>query len=466
MPFHYLGVFVALGFMIYLGDCLLYPVIGRPREALSILERLGYALALGSGALTAWMVLLSLAGVPFSAAAILLILLPAVAVRLISTRLSARAEGTPAGRSSPLPPSIGDLLPAWISLPVLGGAVLVVFVGSLQEPIAEVDAIAHWAFHAKVFYLEKTALPEFLTGGGIERGVLHWPPLLPLTQTCAHLAMGTYDDFAVKLIFPFFYLGMLGVVFGCAKRFLSWRSGLAVVMLLGTLPAILIYFAGGSVASAYADVPLALFTAGVSCALVTWIRREHKDVRFLMLAGVLAAIGIWVKREGLAFSAVAVVAIWIFGLSDRRRPIPLWHMIGATAIVGGSLALQALYKIRFPGPFTGHEIDPAWLLSPAGASRALSNARYLALEAANPARSGILHVLLVALIVLRFRSLRCPAVLAMLFLIAGQLVATIAGMALSDFSPEALGVLTARRMLIHVAPPAALSVALLSRQAP
>ena len=446
----------SIGFAIVVGDGLLRIVLGGETRRFPWAPRLAFAFALGEAAIVLWMILLSLAGLRFSVAAILPLAVVAILARLRERNRMLEADAAP-GDPGP------RLLPVPVAAILLAAAAGVVFLGSFQEPIAEVDAIAHWAMHAKVFAHDRTALPVFLTAGGVGDGVSHWPPLLPLAQTWSHLAMGAYDPRLIKGIFPLFYLAILALLAGALRRHLPRGPVLAGVVLWATLPALVVPFPAGSIASAYADAPLSLYLAATAAALLAWVL--DRSNRSLVLAGILAGAALWLKREGLVFAGVAVAGVWIrllfFG-GRRRGARALASGALFSMIVIASIALQALYKSRFPGPFTGDPIDLGALLSAGGLRRIAESAGYLIREGLHPGRWGFLWIGFVLLVFARIRRIADPPVALLLFLLAGQLAAALAGMAVSEFAIERIARLDMRRVLIQVAPLAAMAIAFLA----
>jgi hypothetical protein len=447
------------------GAVVLHLVLGRAADDLGRAGRLALSFLLGIGVLTLWMVGLSLAGIEWS---LMLVGAPVLAALIARARIHRRGfarqteeredgrQETEGGERSGAP--LGDRVSGW----VLAGAAVVSVLGSLREPIAEVDAVAAWAFHAKVFFLERSACPGFLTSGAAGSGVSHWPPLVPQAQAWGHLNIGSYDDRMVKLLFVAFYLAMLGSVAGGLRRAWDPASVRTLLVPLATIPALIVPFPAGSVASAYADVPLAAFVAAAAAALVHW--ESDRSTRWLVLAGLLAGAAPWVKREGLAFAGVAVLVVSLRTAAGRHgKPAArLATVLLFAGIVAASVAVLAAYKSRFPGPFAGEAIDLARLATAQGTERLGSNLRNLLVEAIQPTRWGILWALLVIVAVARGRHLRQgPAALAGL-LLAGQILATLIGMTLSEFSPERMARLDMRRVLLHVAPLAALATGLLA----
>jgi hypothetical protein len=490
----YLRLVLALAFVGVLGyaglwivDALL-PTPGQAStRAGGTARRLAYAFALGMGVTAAGMLLWSWLHIRLSLLAMIVLGVFPVCVYLVRRKLG--RGGTPAGALAAGPEHLGsepagpnfecrDLLPRKLVLALLGAAVAVVVLTCFLEPIVEVDPTAGWALHAKVFYYERTALPPFLTCGAAGPYVSHWPPVVPLVQTWGHIAMGAYDDHKIKLVFAVAFAALLALVYGTLREHLRSSPALVMVFILATVPAIAVHFPAGSVASAHADVPFALFLTGAAVSLMAWA--ETRQTRAVALAGLLAALAIWVKVEGLAFAAVSSFCVWLFwavgwvrnraqGRAGSRIANPtvsragtLSHPLLYSALVLVSLVLYALYKAQFRAPIAGEAFDPGRALAPETVIAGLKIAAFTCLEAVNPGRWGFIWILLAILVVLRSKHLARPMILMPLLLVVGQVACAVVVMAASGLSPEYWAFHTVRRVLIHVAPIAVILVGLLA----
>ncbi|MFH1844863.1 MAG: hypothetical protein ABIF77_16860, partial [bacterium] len=445
MAIKLLGLVFACVCLVYLGYGPVRLILGRPGGRATRLTMLAYGLPLGMTILNFAVVLYGLAEIRFSLLNLLpLLLLPGGLHFLARRRDKTTAFAGPDNDLQPAdmaPRDAGsNLLPRPYSLAILIAAGVAVTLGCLLEPIAETDAVAHWALHAKIYFYDRTVFSPFMTLGGAGlTGVSHCPPLYSITQTWLHLGMGQYDDLLVKLHLPLLYLAMLICIHAGMRRFVSSTDALALLLVPATLPAIIVPFPAGSVATAYADVPLALFIAGVTGLLIGWCR--GRDWRYLLLAALLAAGAIWIKREGLAFAGVATVVVWGFSLIAPRGDSVLtrWRRLlspaGFTGILVASFLLQAVYKSHFPGAFAGEPIIWGEVLGSHGLNRALASARYLLLELFKPSRWGFLWILVAGLLVIRHRLLGQRTVLLLLLLLLGQFAAIVLGMTISEFEP-------------------------------
>lgn len=458
MIWRYAVALLSLCFSTFLGYGVLRIVLAESMRRLSWYELIGYSFALGLGVIAAAIMVMSSSSVEITFLPMLgLVLLPIASVVLVKVGRRRGAQAHAILNGGQLPDCI-QILPRGVLVAVLLAAVAVVFVGSLAEPIAEVDATAAWAFHAKVFFYERTVQPAYLTDGGCGRSLSHWPPLYPLAQTWTHMAMGTYDDLRVKITFPLYFLAVLGIIYGSLKCHFPRSYCLAMLVILATVPALVVPFPAGSVASGYADLPLALFFAAAASALVWWVSTGNG--RVLLLAAVYASLGMWVKREGLAFAGICTASVWLFWLTshEKRRANGIRMPITFALVCGASLLLQYLHRLKFVGPFFC-EVVNGDVGIPGGAMVKFAElSAYLLLEVANPSRWGFLWLLAILLVILRYRAIRHPVAALLLFLIAGQIAATLIFMLLDPCSAKYHAMLNMRRVLIHLAPIATLFV--------
>jgi hypothetical protein len=457
----YAAIILALGFSTFLGYGVLRGTVGKRPGVLSSAEWVGYSFSLGLGITAAAMVLLTTLRIRFTLQAILWTAVVPIGF-LVYGRL-----GRPGGGSDEVGPSSSHefvsprLLPVALLLAVLGVAVFTVFFGSFLEPISEVDTLAAWAFHAKVFYYEGTALPSYLTCGASGEQMSHWPPFYPLLQTWNHIAMGTYDDYKIKLLPVVIYLMLLVTVWGILGRHLSRAYALSLLVVLATLPALVVPFPGGSVASAYADLPVALLMVAALGMMLRWVEAKH--VRWLVLAGVLSAFAIWTKREGNAFALAATLGVWlVWALGGRKSRARILGPASFTAICSAGFGLIVLYNSRFAGPALPEGLGTSSTPVADIAANLLLGMKYTLIESLNPSRWGFMWILLAAFMVLRWKKLALPEIGLPLFIMALQTAGALVFMAASGVSMERHASLNLRRVLIQLAPMATVALAYLS----
>ena len=455
---------LAVIFMALTGYCLVALVFRCSLGLLSRAEIVGYSFALGMTFVGAAMIVLSACHVPLSVPGILAAGCLPVAL-LVGFRArrcrSAARDATNGWRGARF--ASHARIPRTFLLLALAAALLFVFLGSVSEPMTEIDTVAAWGFNAKVYYCERTVFPAFLTHGLSGPLASHWRPLLPLAETWTYLSMGTWNDRIVKVLFFLTYAALLGILYGTLRRFLSPTLSLALPLVAATAPAIVVPFPSGSVASAMADVPFALFVAATVCLVTCWMAKQ--DRRYLILASLFAAATVWVKREGLPFAWTCVAVLWILEMLRRPRAVrsnvvsPLLFTL-APAI---STVLVVLYSSRFPGPLAGELIQIDQAISTLSASRFVQLAVAIIFHAGDPTKWGLLWLLLALLIVLRPGHVRQRIIAFPLLVIVGHVAIALVYMAVTHaYSISHYVNLDMRRVLIQLAPAATVAVALLA----
>jgi hypothetical protein len=142
-----------------------------------------------------------------------------------------------------------------------------------------------------------------------------YPLLVPFTEFWLYTWLGRVDRSIIKVLFPIFYLSLIGFVVGAVRRVADRRSGMLAAIALGLLPPLTLI---PGAASGYADVPLAAAVAGaISCALIG-MRGEKRDVA--ALGSALLGVAVWTKSEGLLFA----IAIALSTLALKRGRVVLW----------------------------------------------------------------------------------------------------------------------------------------------
>ena len=168
-----------------------------------------------------------------------------------------------------------------------------------------------------------------------------YPLLVPFTEFWLYSWAGRINQSAVKVIFPLFYLSLIGIVAGAARRVANRRAGVLAAIALGWLPPLTLI---PGAASGYADVPLAAAVAGAgSFALIGFTAGSRNAV---LLGGTLSAAAVWTKVEGLMLAVVIGLAASVV---TRRRPGALLWLPLVAALPW--FAFQRLYGGTAGGDF-------------------------------------------------------------------------------------------------------------------
>lgn len=280
-------------------------------------------LALSLGALTLWMLALTLAGA-LSLGAVragTLGLFGAGAAicwragaRL--TRPRVRGGGIGAGvRRCPLAAGI---------LAVAAGLAGLIVLNALYWPFYAPDAVSIYADQSRVIY-QARALPQ-------DEGLYEmYPMLLPLSHTYAYLAAGAMDEYLAKVTVAALALGALGATYALGRALYGWRVGLGAAALLALTPEFTRWASAG-----YTDIPAGFFAA--LAALAAWWLAEERSLRAAWLLGAMAGLAAWTKNSALAF--VLSAGLWL--VYARWRGWANWQH-GLALAMGLALAAGPWY---------------------------------------------------------------------------------------------------------------------------
>jgi hypothetical protein len=215
---------------------------------------------------------------------------------------------------------------SWFEGLVLLTAVLVqilILVQALAVPMEGFDARYIWGFKAKVLAHEHTLYaPPFLdpTWPHLHRG---YPAGIAWLESIPAVVAGTFDDRALKLLFPWFLVSLALTVYGGARRELSCSRARALVWaaLVACLPPFFWHPEGGTAHDGYTDLPLAASYAAAAVTLLAWLRSP--SMRALLTTALLAALCGYLKREGqlLAALLLAVIVVRSWRARDWRSPL-------------------------------------------------------------------------------------------------------------------------------------------------
>jgi hypothetical protein len=316
-------------------------------------QRMGAAFGVGLVWVTTVLGLSALLGLPLAwRAAGVLIVCPPVAWWLWRTRVASR--GGSIGRSGA--PVVGRD-PWWWGLVAVAAFLWAVVAGrAIATPLRFWDAWATYAFKAKIMYVE----------AGIPRSVFelagapNYPLGIPFQEVWTAWFVGTWDDIAIKWLFPAYLLALMCLVYGALRERWSARAAMAGMLFVVGLPLLLQHAHDG-----YTDLPFAFFALGSAIFLTRYaLRRDRRDV---FVAAVLTAGLVWTKEDGVLFMAFNGVLLigWAAcrsGLTARSVSRDVGAYLALPALVWGTwtlvkVALAIPSNLRADVPSVGTLFD-------------------------------------------------------------------------------------------------------------
>lgn len=342
-----LGLLFALLLPYAIGDALLAACVrdGRAWREPGIFPWLaGAAWIVGAFLLTLVMRGVAMAGLPFSVASIGVPGLAIVAAAgLLAWRRNGEGwrdtigivrDGVAARDLAGAARAAWFVLLAWLAL---RAAMLLVEV--VERPIYPWDAWSAWATKAKVYFAERTIVPFGDAAQWMAAAPGTWydaapgqPATLPLVQAWIATAMGRFDDARVTLPWWLWFVALLLVTYGEARRRGVGRlPSLAAAWFAGSLPLM-----GAQVALAgYADLPTAAaFTLGALAGARAARTRAPVDAFAATLALAAAAS---MKTSGWVWVVIALPGLAAAALGPawtRRIAIAIPALAAAVVAVG------------------------------------------------------------------------------------------------------------------------------------
>jgi Dolichyl-phosphate-mannose-protein mannosyltransferase len=209
------------------------------------------------------------------------------------------------------------------------------FFRALIKPIESYDAVAIYAIKAKIFYLAHSIPADYFTRISGLYPHPDYPLSIPLAETFIYTFLGTFNDQLVKVIFPLFFVGILGMLYFAVRRFASRAYALLFTFLLASIPQFNSY-----AANAYQDLPLAYYYFTSAIFLFKWI--EDRDrFQYLLVSAIMAGLAGWTKNEGMLYCIINCVVIMSFALLDIRGRS--WRTVRSLA-----LYLSIIFVIMLP----------------------------------------------------------------------------------------------------------------------
>jgi len=193
---------------------------------------------------------------------------------------------------------------------------------AFARPVWNVDAQTRWVYHGQWLAEYGTVLPARMEDPSWALHHPRYPPLVPAAAGLT-LELGGDRDLGVRPLFPFFFLALLGVVFGCGCRRRGARLAglatfaLAVVPCFGWLPSFK-HALGLGADAALADVPLALLLTAFAVLLLEGTREPRRGV--VPLAAWMGAGAVLTKQEGGVLALLFLLAAVLWARRTPREP--------------------------------------------------------------------------------------------------------------------------------------------------
>ena len=233
--------------------------------------------------------------------------------------------------------------------------VLYAFFRAFIKPIEAYDAIATYAIRSKIFYLTGSMPHDFFYNLSQLFPHPDYPLNIPLSETFVYLFLGSVNDQLVKIIFPLYFVAVLGILYYAVKRFSSRTSALLFTFILATVPQF-----NNFATNAYHDVPFAYYCFAGTLFLLYWFK-ETKSVGYLYISAAMTAIGAWTKNEGFVYCAANVMLLGIFMFMNRRNMKIRDVLIGISYVFIILLILSPWLYVKFAANLVNSDVGSTTL---------------------------------------------------------------------------------------------------------
>lgn len=306
----YLHALLAILVSTFLGFLFLQ-LLDREKK-LGIPEGLGLSYGLGMGIIAIIMTFLALAGISFN---IFNILAPFILILIlcgIFSKIFLKSKNK-FSRINPVHKKMSK-----VELFFLGAIffeVVFAFFVSLIKPMESWDAVAHWGMKAKVVYF-LNGLPLNLFSKPCVEDIVFtgaYPWLWPFLQNYIHNFIGSFNDFASKILGPFFFTSCLIVFYNVLRDIkLTRLHALIFTFFLASTPHFNAYAGNG-----YADLILGFYYSVGFLYLYLWFESSNKI--YFILSVIFTAIACYVKSEGLLMAAINLMTFLSFILFGKKE---------------------------------------------------------------------------------------------------------------------------------------------------
>ncbi|MCY3865871.1 MAG: glycosyltransferase family 39 protein [Chloroflexi bacterium] len=359
------------------------------------------ALALGPAWMTAWTLLLGVAGAQLEARLLQpeWVLLGSVVIAAAGGLIAWRKRDESAPRASSAPPLAFD---EKLIIALIAVAVALRWIHTAFWPFTAYDALWVFAYQGRHFFLE----------GNIPTAIDYYPPFLSLQFTYVQTLIGGINDHAARMVLPMLHIGSILAAYLLGERLLNRRVGLILAALWSLHPQVGRWAVIGDL-----EIPLTFsFTLAAVFYLRAWSDDQDPGARQheALLAGLMLGIALFTKPTAGAF-LWGVLLLLAVDLLLKRFQLRRWRPRLSVALWTGlaCVPLGALWYLR--NLALAHEVvtlpKAVWL------TRALRNGDYLA-----PLLIAAVFAWLA--LAIRFRLNRREAMLGavgMLLLLAGTL---------------------------------------------
>lgn len=200
---------------------------------------------------------------------------------------------------------------------IIAVIVIIVSFNLLARPMHQFDARAIWGMKAKILFHERTIFSEAVVNASSNHPHPRYPLLLPIAESWVFESMGQADDRVVRLLFLWFFIGLILCTYELQQRFAGKMAAIWCVCALLVTPFLYGSLTEGGASSGYADVTASFYITTSALAMILWIKEGR--TAFALVGAILAACVALTKNEGLVFAASLFLTTAAFSLAGKGK---------------------------------------------------------------------------------------------------------------------------------------------------
>lgn len=277
------------------------------KKHLGLLESIGLSFPLGIGLISIEMFILGLLGIKFKINSILIPWIAFIIYNVIFSRAQFKRKIN--FKIKPFS-NFEKVIFSFISFEVI-----YTFFRALIKPIEAYDSVAIYALKSKILYLAGTLPRDFFDkiANNFHGAHPDYPMLVPLSEAWFYVFTNNFNDFAVKFIFPTYFLSFAVIFYFTLKKI----SGNRFTALLFTFILISIKQFNDYATIGVADLILAINFSLSLLYLYLWMSNNKRI--YIAVSLLYALLSIWTKNEGLLLTAINTVVLSMFFIRDKSK---------------------------------------------------------------------------------------------------------------------------------------------------
>jgi len=312
------------------------------KEPMTLIETVSLGFGLGMGFISLEIFLAGLLRVPFTLAYLApppLLLIPLFFFLGSNTGIERHVVAAE-GRLRGVKLVLAAILSIWILIKIG-----FVFYECFNRPIYSWDAFINWSVSAKLFFYRKGLVlnpsDEHFFGRGY-RVFYGYPLHFPLLEVWVSLWLGRFHEILSKAPSFFYFIAVLGLLYGAVKREATTLFALMAVFFMASAP--LFTFHGQD---AYSDLPLSYFV--LASVVLFWRFMRSGEKMTIILSGVFMGMALFVKTEGLLLLFALFVALVAYLIIENKATaVNLLRFLVPIAILAGPwLVFNLVHHLGF-----------------------------------------------------------------------------------------------------------------------